>query len=157
MLNRLFKSWLTVRECGASGCYPPLCLPCSPPLWVRPSWFICTNVGLQGLPVVRLPALFIPLSTSLSPARATRVLSSPAARLRPSYRSGCMFIFLFTWCRTSLLFDFPSVLVVRGGAVCPPTPPSWFSSTSSILKDRNPIWKTDWEGKKHWSGGYLLI
>ena len=26
--------------------------------------------------------------------------------------------FLFTWCRTSLLFDFPSVLVVRGGAVC---------------------------------------
>ena len=24
--------------------------------------------------------------------------------------------------------DFLSVLVVRGGAVCPPTPPSWFSS-----------------------------
>ena len=33
--------------------------------------------------------------------------------------------FLFTWCWTSLLFDFPSVLVVGGGAVCPPTPPSW--------------------------------
>ena len=36
--------------------------------------------------------------------------------------------FLFTWCRTSLPFDFPSVLVVRGGAVCPSTLPSWFST-----------------------------
>ena len=36
--------------------------------------------------------------------------------------------FLSPWCRTSLPFDFLSVLVVRGGAVCLPTPPSWFSS-----------------------------
>ena len=36
--------------------------------------------------------------------------------------------FLSTWCRTSLPFDFLSVLVVRGGSVCLPTPPSWFSS-----------------------------
>ena len=35
--------------------------------------------------------------------------------------------FLFPWCRTSLPFNFLSVLVVRGGAVCLPTPPSWFS------------------------------
>ena len=35
--------------------------------------------------------------------------------------------FLCPWCQTSLLFDFLSVLVVRGGAVCPPMPPSWFS------------------------------
>ena len=35
--------------------------------------------------------------------------------------------FLFPWCRTSLPFDFLSVLVVRGGAVCLPTPPYWFS------------------------------
>ena len=34
--------------------------------------------------------------------------------------------FLSPWCGTSLLFDFLSVLVVRGGAVCLPTPPSWF-------------------------------
>ena len=34
--------------------------------------------------------------------------------------------FLSSWCRTSLLFGFLSVLVVRGGAVCLPTPPSWF-------------------------------
>ena len=35
--------------------------------------------------------------------------------------------FLFPWCRSPLLFDSLSVLVVRGGAVCLPTPPSWFS------------------------------
>ena len=35
--------------------------------------------------------------------------------------------FLFPWCRTSLPFDFLSVLVVRGGAVCLPMPPSWLS------------------------------
>ena len=37
--------------------------------------------------------------------------------------------FLFPWCRTSLLFDSLSVLVVRGGAVCLPTPPCWFSES----------------------------
>ena len=36
--------------------------------------------------------------------------------------------FLFTLCRTSLTFDFLSVLVVRGGAVCLPTPPSWLGA-----------------------------
>ena len=41
--------------------------------------------------------------------------------------------FLFPWCRTSLPFDFLSVLVVRGGAVCLPTPPSWFSRLRDIL------------------------
>ena len=46
-----------------------------------------TNVGPQGLLVVRLPAPFVPHSASLGPATATRVLSAPAARLRPSYRS----------------------------------------------------------------------
>ena len=79
---------LSVCECGAAGCYPPLCLPHSPPLSVRPSRFICANVGPQGLLVVRLPAPFVPHSTSLGPAMATRVLSAPAARLSPSYRSG---------------------------------------------------------------------
>ena len=55
--------------------------------------YLCANVGPQGLLVVRLPALFIPHSASLSPATATRVLAAPAARLCPSYRSGCMFLF----------------------------------------------------------------
>ena len=42
---------------------------------VRPV-YLCVNVGPQGLPVVTLPALFIPHSASLSPATATRVLSA---------------------------------------------------------------------------------
>ena len=32
--------------------------------------YLCVNVGLQGLLVVRLPALFVPHSTSLGPATA---------------------------------------------------------------------------------------
>ena len=51
------------------------------------SVYLCANVGLQGLLVVRLPALFVPHSTSLGPATATRVLSAPAARFHPSYQS----------------------------------------------------------------------
>ena len=55
-----------------------------------------------------------------------------ASPLRPSCPSPLLLLvwmnvyFLFTWCRTSLPLDFLSVLVVRGGAVCLPTPPSWF-------------------------------
>ena len=49
-----------------------------------------------------------------------------AARLRPSYQSGRMFLFYLLGCRTSLQFNFLSVLVVRGGAVCLPMLPSWF-------------------------------
>ena len=40
------------------------------------SVYLCVNVGLQGLLVVRLPAPFVPHSTSLGPATATRVLSA---------------------------------------------------------------------------------
>ena len=40
--------------------------------------------------------------------------------------------FLFLGCQTSLPFDFLSVLVVRGGAVCLPTPPSCFSGPQSL-------------------------
>ena len=52
-------------------------------------------MGLQGLLVVRLPALLVPHSASLHPATATQVLSALAARLRPSYQSSLMFIFYF--------------------------------------------------------------
>ena len=41
--------------------------------------------------------------------------------------------FLFPWCRTSSLFDFLSVLVVGGGTVCLPVPPSWFSPPNISL------------------------
>ena len=39
--------------------------------------YLCANVGLQGLLVVRLPAPFVPHSASLGPTTATRVLSGP--------------------------------------------------------------------------------
>ena len=45
------------------------------------SVYLCANVGLQGLLVVRLPAPFVPHSTSLGPAMATRVLSAPPTSL----------------------------------------------------------------------------
>ena len=88
---------LSVRECGAAGCYPPLCLPRSLPLWVRPSQFICANVGPQGLLVVGLPAPLVPHCASLGPATATGHWSPlhPGARLPLSYWSGWMFIFCF--------------------------------------------------------------
>ena len=41
--------------------------------------------------------------------------------------------FLSTWCQTSLPFNILSVLVVRGGAVCLPTPPSWFSKCMCLF------------------------
>ena len=39
--------------------------------------YLCTNMGLQGPLVLRLPVPFVPHSASLSPATATRVLSTP--------------------------------------------------------------------------------
>ena len=39
------------------------------------SVYLCANVGPQGLLVVRLPALLVLHSASLSPSTATRVLS----------------------------------------------------------------------------------
>ena len=52
------------------------------------SVYLCANMGPQGLLMVRPPALFVPYSASLGPSTATRVLSAPAAYLRPSYWSG---------------------------------------------------------------------
>ena len=65
--------------------------------------------------------------------RQSRSCHGNASPLRPSCPSPPLLpvwmnvYFLSPWCQTSLPFDFPSVLVVRGGAVCLPTPPSWFS------------------------------
>ena len=99
------------------------------------SVYLCANVGSQGLLVVRLPAPFIPHSASLGLTMATRVLSTPVpVSAPPTSLDECLF--LFPWCRTSLLFDFLSVLVVRGGAVCLPMTPSWFSLIFHILKSR---------------------
>ena len=56
----------------------------------------------------------------------------PGARLLPSYQSGRMFIFHPLGVGPPSPFDSLSALVVRGGAVCPPMPPSWFPSKCSL-------------------------
>ena len=84
------------------------------------------EVGLHGLLVVRLPAPFAPHSAISVPPRPCE--SSPPQCPSPPLLPVWMNVyFLFPWCRTPLPFDFLSVLVVRGGAVCLPTPSSWFS------------------------------
>ena len=82
-------SWFICARVWGRGVLPtalpaPFSATLSPALLV----YLCASVGPQGLLVFRLPALFVPHSASLGPATATRVLSSLAARLRPSYQCG---------------------------------------------------------------------
>ena len=95
--------------------------------------------GAAGSVVVTLPAPFVPHSASLGPA--TECESSPPRCPSPPLLPVWMYVyFLSTWCWTPLPFDFLSVLVVRGGAVCLPTPPSWFSMSlllKSIFQSRS--------------------
>ena len=87
---------------------------------------LCASVGPQWPLVVRLPAPLVPHSASLGlpqPRESSPPLCPPPPPLLVWMNAHPV----FPWCRTPLLFDFPSVLVVRGGAMCLPTPPSWFS------------------------------
>ena len=57
--------------------------------------YLCANVGPQGLLVVRLPAPFVPHSTSLGPTMATRVLSAPVpVSAPPTSLDECFFFYL---------------------------------------------------------------
>ena len=132
-------------------------LLCSPP-FVR---FICSRMwGRRVLPAALPAPLSTTLSPALSVyLRECGATGSASGRtacpIRPTLhqsqsrhgnvsplRPGCPSLplllvwmnvyFLFPWCRTSLPFDFLSVLVVRGGAVCLPTPPSWFSKAKVL-------------------------
>ena len=105
----------------------PTALPAPHSTTLSPPRPICVYVEPQGLLVVRLPAPIVPHSASLGPASATQVLSAPVSVSTPPVPVWMNVYFLFPWCRTPLLFDSLSVLVVRGGAVCLPTPLSWFS------------------------------
>ena len=125
-------------------------------------WFICARMWGPGVLPAALPAPFsATLSPALSvyllecvaagsasartacpvspTLRQSRSCHSNASPLRPGCPSPSLLpvwmnvYFLFPWCRTSLLFDFLSVLVMRGGIVCLPTPPSWFSLLSFLL------------------------
>ena len=91
------------------------------------------NCRAWGLLVVRLPAPFVPHSASLRPATASHGSPLLPGCLSPPLLPVWMNVsFLCPWCRTSLPFDFLSVLVVRGGAVCLPMPPSWFPQNDSL-------------------------
>ena len=105
----------------------PLSATLSPALSV----YLCANVGPQGLLVVRLPAPFVPHSASLRPPQP-RESSPPRCQSPPLLWVWMNVYFLFPWCRTPLPFDSLSVLVVPGGTVCLPTPPSWFSLIFSM-------------------------
>ena len=128
-------------------------LLCSPPLVPV---YLCANVGLQratrrsACPILRHSESG-PLGSSVPKCGAAGSASGqtacpvcPTLHQSPSRHGqasplcpGCPSLpllpvwmkvyFLFPWCCTSLPFDFLSVLVVGGGAVCPPTPQSWFS------------------------------
>ena len=79
---------LSMRMWGRRVLPAALPAPFSAALSPALSVYLCTNVGPQGLLVVRLPAPFVPHSASLGPTAAMRVLSAPVACLRPSYWSG---------------------------------------------------------------------
>ena len=77
----------------------PFSATLSPALWV----YLCANGGLQGLPVVRLPAPFVPHSTSLGPTMATQVLSAlVSVSAPPTGLDECLFF-------TSLVSDLLAV------------------------------------------------
>ena len=67
------------------------------------SFYLCANVGSQGLLAVRLPAPFVPHSTSLGPATATQVLSAPVPFFTPPTGLDVCFFFIY------LVSDFPAV------------------------------------------------
>ena len=125
-------------------------------------WFICAGIWGRGMLPAALPAplsatlspaLSVYLCANVGPAgSASGQTACPVrptlcqSRSRHSHGSplhpGCPSLpllpvwmnvyFLSTWCQTSLPFDFLSVLVVSGGAVCLPMPPSWFSGNGFL-------------------------
>ena len=104
----------------------PLSATLSPALWV----YLC-KCGAAGSASARTACATCPTLCQSQSCHSQGSPLHPGARLRPSYQSGCVY-FLFPWCWSPLLFDSLSVLVVRGGAVCLPTPPSWFSPSMSM-------------------------
>ena len=102
-----------------------------------PALFCATESGPLGLSVSECGAAGSASGQTACPVRLTlrqsRSRHGHASPPRPGCPSPPLLpvwmndYFLFPWCWSPLLFDSLSVLVVRGGAVCLPTPPSWFS------------------------------
>ena len=97
-------SWFICAQMWGRGVLPAaLPAPFSATLNPALSVYLCTNVGLQGLPVVRLPVLFVAHSTSLGAATATRVLSAQVpVSAPPTGLDECLFLI-------SLVSDFLAV------------------------------------------------
>ena len=91
----LFVRFIYVRIWGCGVLPAALPAPFSVTLSPALSVYLCTNVGLQGLLVVRLPALFVPHSASLGPARATQVLSAPVPVSAPPTGLDVCFFFIY--------------------------------------------------------------
>ena len=71
LLPRLLSRFINARMWGRRVLPATLPVPFSATLNPAISVYLCANVGPQGLLVVRLPAPFVPHSTSLGPAMAT--------------------------------------------------------------------------------------
>ena len=85
--------------CGQMWCCrvlpAALAAPFSTTLSPALSVHLCVNVGLQGLLVLGLPVPFVPHSASLSPATATRVLSTPVPVSAPPISLDVCFFFIY--------------------------------------------------------------
>ena len=125
-------SGLSVLECGAAGDHPSSACPV---LCHSESSPLCVSVRECGTAGSASDPTACPVRHTLRQSGSCHGHASP---LHPGCPSPPLLpvwmnvYFLFPWCRTSLPFYFLSVLVVRGGAVCLPTLPSWFSSRAHI-------------------------
>ena len=134
-MHGLLRSLPFVRFiCGQKWCCgvlpatlpAPLSATLSPALWV----YLC-KCGAAGSASAPTACAICPTLRQSQSRHSQASPLHPGAGLRPSYQSGCVY-FLFPWCQSPWLFDSLSVLVVRGGAVCLPTPPSWFPDTKFL-------------------------
>ena len=87
------SSWFICVRMWGHGVLPTaLPAPFSATLSLALSVYLCTNVGPQGLPVVRLPAPFVLHSASLGPTTATQVFSAPVpVSAPPTGLDECLF------------------------------------------------------------------
>ena len=129
MLNGGFFHSATHNQTGPLWCWFPSKWACahSRPLWVSPT---TSPVRLGVSPAAPTPrGAFNQRFEALFPGAGA--LGCAAVCFSARRLSGLSVwmndYFLFPWCWSPLLFDYLSVLVVRGGSVCLPTPPSWFS------------------------------
>ena len=91
----LFVRFICARVWGRRVLLATLPALFSPTLSPTLPVYLYANVGPQGLPVVRLPAPFVPHSAHLGPARATCVLSAPVpVSAPPTGLDECLFFYL---------------------------------------------------------------